>query len=51
LTIFTPTLSTILTGFATKLTELENYETADGRYKIPQFRDNVYELSQPMRPL
>lgn len=28
-----PTLSALLTGFATKLTELENYETTDGRFR------------------
>jgi hypothetical protein len=26
-----PTLSALLTGFATRLTELENYETTDGK--------------------
>lgn len=26
----TPTFSTILTGFAEKLTDMENYETMDG---------------------
>jgi hypothetical protein len=30
LTALIPTLSTILTGFAEKLTHLENYETEDG---------------------
>lgn len=29
LTIFMPTLTTMLTGFATKLTELENYQSTD----------------------
>jgi hypothetical protein len=32
LTALIPTLSTILTGFAEKLTSLENYETEDGTY-------------------
>lgn len=26
-----PTLSALLTGFASRLTELENYETQDGK--------------------
>lgn len=26
-----PTLSALLTGFAAKLTDLENYETVDGK--------------------
>jgi hypothetical protein len=32
LTIFNPTLTTVLTLLAEKLTELENYETHDGRW-------------------
>lgn len=35
LTTVLPTLSTLLTGFATRLTELENYETTDGRSLQP----------------
>jgi hypothetical protein len=31
LTTVMPTLSALLTGFASRLTELENYETVDGR--------------------
>jgi hypothetical protein len=30
-----PTLTTILTGFAAKLTEMENYESVDGGSATP----------------
>ena len=32
LTTVMPTLSALLTGFASKLTDIENYETQDGKY-------------------
>jgi len=32
-----PALSTVLTGFATKLTDLENYETSDGEVIGPSY--------------
>jgi hypothetical protein len=37
LTTVMPTLSALLTSFATRLTELENYETTDGNYTIAEY--------------
>jgi anoctamin-10 len=34
LTVFMPMLSTVLTNLAEKLTDYENYETQDGKYKV-----------------
>jgi hypothetical protein len=36
-----PTLSALLTGFATKLTELENYETTDGKHFLEFIFDHA----------
>jgi anoctamin-10 len=32
LTVFNPTLTTLLTKLAERLTEMENYETQDGKW-------------------
>lgn len=37
LSTLNPTLSTLLTRLADKLTKLENYETVDGRSPSPRF--------------
>jgi hypothetical protein len=41
LTTIMPTLSALLTGFAIKLTELENYETTDGEYFLEFIFDHA----------
>lgn len=38
LVVMTPTFSTVLTKFANRLTEMENYETIDGESCAPLLR-------------
>lgn len=44
LTTIMPTLSALLTGFASRLTDIENYETIDGRLKISPLRASSNDL-------